>query len=106
MNSKTETPAPSPPPAKVARPAVGDIVHYYDETRIGSFQGALAARSIGVGPYAAIVVAHDLSGLMLDVRAPHGGFFAERVPHKRELPRDNDGQLLPGKKRWWQHSGK
>jgi hypothetical protein len=100
MNVKSDAPAASSPPA-VKRPAIGDVVHYYDENRVGTYPGTPQSR--GVGPYAGMVVDYDPGGLALDVRGRHGGFFAERVPHKRELPRGDDGQLLPGKKRWWLH---
>jgi len=73
------------------KPAVGDIVHFYDEQRAVNYSKQ------GGGPYAAMVTFRDVGGLSLQIFAPHGGFHAERVRHKSELdPKD------AGKKKWWQ----
>lgn len=74
------------------KPIVGDDVWFYDQE-----MGAQYSR-MGIGPYAAKVTAHDLSGVSLFVMGPQGGRFdVEKVLHKSDLPATSTG-----KQRWWE----
>jgi hypothetical protein len=91
-SNKPNEPAPAAAP-KFKRPEVGDMVHFFDETRSQPYGKP------GVGPYAAIVTLHDIGGVHLDIRGPRGGNFqVENVRHKSELDPNNKSG-----KRWWQH---
>lgn len=89
--AKTAMPAsPAAAAEKFRRPIVGDAVWFFDQTRAVNYS------RMGVGPYAAMVVALDIAGVSIKIFGPHAVFDAERVLHRSELGED------AGKKRWWE----
>jgi hypothetical protein len=98
VNAKPEAAAAQPPRPAYRKPNVGDIVHFFDDTRAQQYAQP------GVGPYAAIVTMLGPVGVQLEVFGPNGGrFYAERVPHKSELRAEDKSR-----KKWWQwpHEGR
>jgi hypothetical protein len=91
VGQKTETAPAAAAAPKFKRPEIGDIVHYFDETRAQQYSKP------GAGPYAALVTMHDVGGLVLQIFGPRGGnFYAENLRHKSELdPKDQ------ARRKWW-----